>query len=694
MALKLFTLFPAHRLADLASAGSLRAMREGLLWVLPCLLLAAAFLISGELARVLGLPEPLVELLVSLYQHLSATMPLLIAASIGYMLAIRYRLPQVPVAFLCLSQVVIAAHLLADSPRAAATLVLFIAIVLPLVNVPLLAHLHRQRWTWLVRHDLVGFNVKDTINMVIPGLLSAGLLVALLWLMLQLGATAELHVPFDLHSLDSPYLSGMLVSALNSVLWFFGIHGYHAMQPFFAVLDQAVVVNAGLLSHGQPAAYALNSGLLGCFAFIGGSGGTLSLVLAILVFSRSRSLRLLAIAGAPLALLNVNEVLLFGLPIILNPRLCVPFVLVPVLNTLLAVSAVQLGWVAPAVASLPLTSPMLLNAYLSSGGDFAAVALQLGLAGFGTLVYAPFVLALHRRNQGKRSVYLKTFDATFRGLEETGRFHEQDPVTQAYTHAAAQALQLERIRRISQYDFHLEYQPQFSRTTGHCTGCEALIRARDHDGNAHEPWEFLKWLDEAGMMAEVDLWVARQALEQQHRWQQVDFALPITINVTAATLSDEQHSERLLEILAEAGGNISLELTESALVGDVPATHRLIERLHRIGAKLYIDDFGTGYSALSYLHQFKVDVVKIDRSFVVAQRDAHGERLLNGLLRFCEVLELGIVVEGVETREQLDALQSSSELIIQGWYFSPALEGEQLPARVREINQRGLAWAP
>ena len=195
-------------------------------------------------------------------------------------------------------------------------------------------------------------------------------------------------------------------------------------------------------------------------------------------------------------------------------------------------------------------------------------------------------------------------------------------------------------------------------------------------------------------MAEVDLWVANQALEQQRNWQQIGFELPITINVTAATLSDPQHSERLLDTLAQAGGRISLELTESALVGDVPATHRLIERLHRIGAKLSIDDFGTGYSALSYLHQFKVDVVKIDRSFVVAQRDAHGERLLNGLLRFCEVLELGIVVEGVETREQLDALQSSSELIIQGWYFSPALAGDCLPAFIRARGQRDLLPAP
>ena len=110
--------------------------------------------------------------------------------------------------------------------------------------------------------------------------------------------------------------------------------------------------------------------------------------------------------------------------------------------------------------------------------------------------------------------------------------------------------------------------------------------------------------------------------------------------------------------------------------------HRLA--LGRLGVRFSLDDFGTGFSALSYLHQFPVDFIKIDRSFVVAQHDPKGAQVMTGMLRFCEALNLGVVVEGVETAEQLAFLNTGAELIIQGWYFSKALPGDQLEGFVRE----------
>ena len=142
-----FKLFFTHRLALLAGAESLRSIREGLLWLLPCLLVSALFLILAQCAQALGAPGSLVDLLTGLHNRISSIIPLLVAASIGYMLAIQHRLPQLPVAFLCLAHVVIAIYLLRDYPLASATFVLFIAIASPLVNVPVMAWLHRRRWT-------------------------------------------------------------------------------------------------------------------------------------------------------------------------------------------------------------------------------------------------------------------------------------------------------------------------------------------------------------------------------------------------------------------------------------------------------------------------------------------------------------------------------------------------------------------
>ncbi|MFC6300908.1 EAL domain-containing protein [Pseudomonas sp. CCM 7893] len=683
MAQTLFKLFFTQRLAALASTESLRAIREGLLWILPCLLVSAGFLVLSECAQVLGFDPQLVTFLSGLHAKLSSVIPLLVAASIGYMLAIQHRLPQLPVAFLCLAHVVIATFVLRDHPRAAATFILFIAIASPLLNVPIIAWLHRRRWTRLVNVDLVGHNLKGTINMVLPGAITAVILVCVLSLLLQIPHIAQIEGPMAFDVLESPYTSGMFVTAVNSLLWFFGIHGVYAIQPLFDVMEQAVALNGAALAAGEPIKYVLNGGLLGCFAFIGGSGGSLCLLLAILLFSKSQSMRLLAVASLPLSLFNVSEVLLFGLPIILNPRLFIPFLLVPVLNALLAMTVVQMGWVSPSVVSIPFTAPVLLNAYLSTHGDWAAVLLQVVLVAVGTLIYMPYVRAIHRAAEGG-TVYLKSFDTTFRGLEEKGRLLELDPVLAAHKTLARQASELSHIQQISDYEFYLEFQPQVSTVTGLCTGCEALMRARDTKGVVHSPWEFLQWLAQARLMPDVDVWVATQAVRQYQKWQKVGFTLPMTINISSATLTSRVYGDRLVAILAQARGQVSVEITEDALVGDIQVTRQMIEKLQGIGAKVYIDDFGTGFSALSYLHQFPVDFIKIDRSFVVAQHDPKGAQVLTGLLRFCEALNLGVVVEGVETAEQLAFLQSGSELIIQGWYFSKALPGDQLQGFVRD----------
>ena len=684
MAHTLFKLFLTQRLAVLASTESLRAIREGLLWILPCLLVSAGFLILSECALALGFDPQVVSFLAGLHKQISSVIPLLVAASIGYMLAIQHRLPQLPVAFLCLAHVVVATFVLRDYPRASATFLLFIAIASPLINVPAIAWLHRFRWTRLVNQDLVGHNLKGTINMVIPGALTALSLVAVLSLLLLIPHVAQIQGPQVLDALQTPYGSGLFVTLMNSLLWFFGIHGVYAMQPLFDALDQAVALNGAALAAGEPVLYLLNNGLLGSFAFIGGSGATLCLLLAILLFSKSQSMRLLAVASLPLSLFNVSEVLLFGLPIILNPRLFIPFLLVPAFNAMVALMVVQLGWVSPAVASVPFTAPVLLNAYLSTHGDVAAVVLQIVLLGAGTLVYAPYVRAIHRQSSDGGTVYLKSLDMTFRGLEEKGRLLEFDPVLATHQTLARQAAELNRIQQISDYEFYLEFQPQVSTRTGLCTGCEALMRARDSQGTVHSPWEFLQWLAHARLMPDVDVWVASQAVRQYQKWQKVGFELPMTINISSTTLKDAAYGDRLVEILGQARGQVSVEITEDALVSDIPATRQTIQKLQAMGAKVYLDDFGTGFSALSYLHQFPVDFIKIDRSFVVAQHDPKGAQVLTGMLRFCEALDLGVVVEGVETAEQLAFLSNGPELFIQGWYFSKALPGDQLPRFVRE----------
>lgn len=172
---------------------------------------------------------------------------------------------------------------------------------------------------------------------------------------------------------------------------------------------------------------------------------------------------------------------------------------------------------------LPLTAPVVFNAYVSTGGDMGAVVLQLALTVLGALVYAPYVRSIDRLGQDDGAIVLRALDTTFSRLPEEAGLVTRDPLVLAHETQARRETMLSHIRRISEYEFHLEFQPQVSHRSGLCLGCEALLRAHDSQGRLQQPGGFLRWLGDAGLMREVDLWVAGAAVRQCRLWRQHGF---------------------------------------------------------------------------------------------------------------------------------------------------------------------------
>lgn len=179
-------------------------------------------------------------------------------------------------------------------------------------------------------------------------------------------------------------------------------------------------------------------------------------------------------------------------------------------------------------------------------------------------------------------------------------------------------------------------------------------------------------------MSELDRWVVKACCRQMQNWQQQGIDVAISFNLTAQSLESEEVIESILYEVSHAPGQYVAEITEQSLAGNFTEIRAHIEKLRAIGIKIAIDDFGTGYSSLSYLHRYPVDIVKIDRSFVVALAGARGQQVFAGLLALAENLALDIVVEGVETRWQHDWIAAhAAQLSIQGWYYSKPLPVEQ-----------------
>ncbi|WP_423252227.1 PTS transporter subunit EIIC [Vibrio vulnificus] len=305
-------------------APSLQAIREGMIWLIPCLMLSAFALFFASMGEFVGGGRSgWINALYDVHNAIASFFPYLMTATISYVLAMQWKLARPPMALLSIIFLLIVGHVVpADD-----TLKMFhivIAIVTPLYAIPILAHLLHVPQLRITNSDSGGKLVKESLNLVLPALLTAFIVVVINYLIFSMISFGDGLKLVQLDYANEPYEFGITFAAMNSLLWFLGVHGYYALLPLVELLQQASSLNYSTFVAGGEGHYAMNLSMMGTFVFIGGSGATLSLVVAMLLFAKQKSLKLIAIASIPIGLINVNEILLFGLPIILNPRMFLP----------------------------------------------------------------------------------------------------------------------------------------------------------------------------------------------------------------------------------------------------------------------------------------------------------------------------------------------------------------------------------
>ena len=237
-------------------------------------------------------------------------------------------------------------------------------------------------------------------------------------------------------------------------------------------------------------------------------------------------------------------------------------------------------------------------------------------------------------------------------------------------------------------EFVLHYQPQIDLRSGRPVGLEALLRWQRPGLDLMLPDTFITAAEESGLIVPIGRWVLKEACRQAVAWQAAGWSdLTMAVNLSAVQFRHPQLLADVLTALRESGlepAHLELELTESLLLHNAATVQELVATWKASGIKLAIDDFGTGYSSLSYLKHFKVDKLKIDRSFVIDLcRDEEARVIVQAMIQIARSLNLRIIAEGVEEAAQVEQLKIMGCDEAQGYLYAKPLPADELERWLR-----------
>jgi diguanylate cyclase (GGDEF)-like protein len=295
-------------------------------------------------------------------------------------------------------------------------------------------------------------------------------------------------------------------------------------------------------------------------------------------------------------------------------------------------------------------------------------------------------ITLHPSDGSDADQLLKNADlAMYRAKSDGGnvfRFYASDMKTRALEAAALDSALREANEK---QQFVLYYQPQVDIRSGRVVGAEALLRWRRPDRGIVGPGEFLARAEENGLIVPINEWVLRDACREAKSWQRPGEP-PLRVSVNLSPIQFRKQNVPLLvtRILGETGLDpwlLDLELTENIVMENAEAVARDLQRLRDLGVKISIDDFGTGYSSLTYVKQFPVDRLKIDQCFIRnLTSDPNDAVIIRTIVSLGHSLELDVVAEGVESREQMQLLRFEGCHEMQGYYFAKPMPADEFIA--------------
>lgn len=446
---------------------------------------------------------------------------------------------------------------------------------------------------------------------------------------------------------------------VNQLSWFVGIHGSSIIEMHADILflnDMSRVYSRQYIN---------------MFVHIGGAGCTFGLVLA-LFFSKVRSSRQLGRYAFLPSIFNINELLIFGLPIIFNRFLLFPFLFIPILTACLFRIAFELDWVQWSGEADTWSTPILIGGYLATG-QWQGVALQFVFILLSAAIYHPFLVRYENyRDEEDHEKQLEMLNTLNNELDLTSIYESKSEIGRF-----SRLLLNDFKAAISKDELNLFYQPKVN-AAGRVVGAEALLRWEHERFGFINPGVIVDLSELDGSIHDLGYWVIKRCLSDKLALNKAGLkGLKIALNISPCQFEKDNFFDELISLVERTSippSSLELEITEGKKINLDDRVLIGLQRLSMHGFTIAVDDFGMGYTSLRYLKSFPVNTLKIDGSIV---KDVNSSKMVREIIgsmgKLAHSMGVTLVAEWVETDAQMYSLLELGCDEFQGYLMSPPI---------------------
>ncbi|MBP5649189.1 MAG: PTS sugar transporter subunit IIC/EAL domain-containing protein [Clostridia bacterium] len=472
------------------------------------------------------------------------------------------------------------------------------------------------------------------------------------------------------------FFKGFFFVFLSSFLWFFGIHGSdvleEVMQTYFV---PGLAANQAAVAANTVPQAILTKEFFDCFVLMGGCGTTISLLIALLIFSKSRAQRGLGLTATVPMIFNINELMVFGLPIVLNPIMLIPFLAVPLACYSISYLALSLGLVPLITSEVTWTTPIILGGFTATG-SFAGSILQVFNVLVGVAIYVPFLRKFEKDAMESRLKRYDEFMDYYKANESSLQNVRLTELGNVYADFA-KALTAD-LKHDLQKNIRIYYQPQYN-YEGKCVGAEALLRWVHPQFGILFPPLVIKLAADCGELERLEEAIIGKAISERGMvLDKFGADIKLSINVTGTIVT----TPRFLEFCKEMNGqydfnnkNICLEVTEQSVLDLDDNSLNSLRTLRGLGLTLAIDDFSMGQTSIQYLQYNLFDIIKLDGSLIkgLLSATSNCREIISTITELSTTLHMTVLAEFVEKEEQKEILHEIGCDCYQGYLYSPAI---------------------